>query len=227
MELETALYLDQIKTWPQSGQRIMASYDQNTIVVYQAYKPTIAEAILKAQNFHDPICVAAGFSLTRMTWIKTNFLWMMYRSGWARKSNQERILAIRLTRKGFEEILENALKINASHRIKDKNDEDLWRAPTNPIRKVVLQWDPDHMPDGEKIVARRAVQLGLSNDILMKFSTEYIVNVTDVTEFVHEQYERCLIKGKPFRDVSRLEIPLEREFVPSQVDICKHIFLTI
>jgi len=88
----------------QSGQRIIASYNQNRIVVYKVYKPTIAEAILNAQSFHNPICVATGFSLTRMTPINANFLWMMYRSGWVRKSNQERILAIRLTRKGFEEI---------------------------------------------------------------------------------------------------------------------------
>ncbi len=40
--------------------------------------------------------------MNRMTWIKPNFLWMMYRSGWAVKKNQERILAIKLTKKGFE-----------------------------------------------------------------------------------------------------------------------------
>jgi len=26
--------------------------------------------------------------MNRMTWIKPNFLWMMYRSGWASKKNQ-------------------------------------------------------------------------------------------------------------------------------------------
>ncbi|MFM7854759.1 MAG: DUF4291 family protein [Flammeovirgaceae bacterium] len=30
----------------------------------------------------------AGLSLNRMTWMKPNFLWMMYRSGWATKHNQ-------------------------------------------------------------------------------------------------------------------------------------------
>ena len=36
------------------------------------------------------------YSTTRMTWIKPNFLWMMYRSGWAEKKGQENILAIYL-----------------------------------------------------------------------------------------------------------------------------------
>ena len=49
------------------------------------------------------------FSYSRMSWIKTNFLWMMYRCGWATKRNQERVLAIRITRQGFEEILSKAL----------------------------------------------------------------------------------------------------------------------
>ena len=48
------------------------------------------------------------FKFERMSWIKTNFLWMMYRCGWASKKNQERVLAITISREGFEEILANA-----------------------------------------------------------------------------------------------------------------------
>ena len=44
-----------------------------------------------------------------MSWIKTNFLWMMYRSGWACKPGQERVLAVRITREGFDSILAKAL----------------------------------------------------------------------------------------------------------------------
>ena len=40
-----------------------------------------------------------------MTWIKPSFLWMMYRSGWGTKTDQERILAIDITREGFNTIL--------------------------------------------------------------------------------------------------------------------------
>jgi hypothetical protein len=100
-----------------------------------------------------------------MTWIKTNFLWMMYRSGWASKRFQERILAIRLTRKGFEEILMKA----------------------NGDGSVRLQWDPDHTPSGDKISERRAIQLGLRGDAAEKFSREYVVSISDMTDFVREQ----------------------------------------
>ena len=35
-----------------------------------------------------------------MTWIKPSFLWMMERSNWGRKSGQECVLAVRITRAG-------------------------------------------------------------------------------------------------------------------------------
>ncbi len=118
-------------------------------------------------DFHADEVRQAGYSTSRMTWIKTNFLWMMYRSGWASKPSQERILAITITRRGFDEILLNAAT---------KGD--------GPVR---LQWDPDHNPDGSKVPDRRAIQLGLRREMLEKFSREFIVKVDDVTEFVKEQ----------------------------------------
>ncbi|MGW3630476.1 DUF4291 family protein, partial [Streptomyces sp. NPDC005122] len=37
-----------------------------------------------------------------MTWIKPSFLWMMYRCGWGSKEGQETVLAVEITREGFE-----------------------------------------------------------------------------------------------------------------------------
>ena len=72
-------------------------------MVYQAFCPQIAAFAVKNGKFGGP-----GYSFQRMTWIKTNFMWMMYRSGWAGKRDQERILAIRLSLEGFDTILANA-----------------------------------------------------------------------------------------------------------------------
>jgi len=44
-----------------------------------------------------------------MTWIKPNFLWMMYRNGWGTKEGQEYVLAIHLKKSAFEKYLENAV----------------------------------------------------------------------------------------------------------------------
>jgi len=76
--------------------QIRAAYTAETITVYQAYSPAIAEPAVRAG------CFVAPFKRDRMTWIKPSFLWMMYRCGWATKPGQERVLAVEITRAGFE-----------------------------------------------------------------------------------------------------------------------------
>jgi hypothetical protein len=45
------------------------------ILVYQAFKPEIGKYAVEHQRFTG----CPGYSSTRMTWIKPNFLWMMFR----------------------------------------------------------------------------------------------------------------------------------------------------
>ncbi len=92
-------YLDQESDWPRSGRHILAQFDDDSIYVYQAYRPSIARFAVEHQAF------GGDFSFGRMSWIKPNFLWMMYRSGWATKEGQEHILAVRLRRAFFDELL--------------------------------------------------------------------------------------------------------------------------
>lgn len=82
---------------------IRATYDRDTIVIYQAYASAIADSALKAQKFVEP------FSFSRMTWIKPSFLWLMHRSNWGTKSGQERTLAVTLSRAGWESALSRAV----------------------------------------------------------------------------------------------------------------------
>jgi hypothetical protein len=188
-------YLEHRITWPVRGNHILADFDEETITVYQAYNKEIADAIVKNQNLHAEECLNSGYRFTRMSWIKTNFLWMMYRSNWAQKKNQERVLAFRITRTGFDEILANAVinLMSAPKAMKneipvaEKGDE----LNTAKVRKVVLQWDPDRQANMDKLVTRRAIQLGLSDEMLIKFSKEFIVSVCDITDFVHQQYDKC------------------------------------
>lgn len=100
MTTPTERYLDQKKRWPSSGKHILASFDEETIVVYQAYSPTIG--LFAVRNG----CFGGEFSYTRVSWIKPNFLWMMYRSDWGRSSGQEVVLAVRLRRTFFDSLLE-------------------------------------------------------------------------------------------------------------------------
>jgi hypothetical protein len=69
-------YLDQQQRWPSSGRHILACFDEESIVVYQAYSPAIGRFAARHGYF------GGEFSYSRMSWIKPNFLWMMYRSNW-------------------------------------------------------------------------------------------------------------------------------------------------
>ncbi|CAK7031671.1 MAG: hypothetical protein MEFUS_01219 [Fusobacterium varium] len=89
--------------YEEQEKRIYAVYDAKTIRVYQAYRNEIAGEAIKLGTFGE------HFSLTRMTWIKPSFLWMMYRCGWVEKENQERVLVIDIKREGFNEIAKKSV----------------------------------------------------------------------------------------------------------------------
>ena len=73
--------------------------------------------------------------------MKTNFLWMMYRSEWGTKYNQQHILAIRLRRSAFDSYLAQA--IHSSHKGPPKNAKIDSKTKTHR-GTVRLQWDSDH-----------------------------------------------------------------------------------
>jgi hypothetical protein len=178
MTLITDAYLAQRDRWPASGRTILAQYDERTIVVYQAYRPEIGLAAARTGRFGD------GWKRDRMTWIKPNFLWMMYRCGWATKQDQEVVLALRLRRDGFESLLSAA--VPSSFDPMRYSSEEAWRVAVKSS-EVRLQWDPDHDPYGAPL-ERRAIQLGLRGKALAAFANEWIVGIEDVSDFVKKQH---------------------------------------
>lgn len=153
----------------------MASFNDETIRVYQAYSNTIADAALRHGRFVSP-----PFKMSRMTWIKPSFLWMMYRAGWGHKDEgQQRILAIDILRSGFTWALAHSCP---SHRDELISPEE-WRAlkERTPVR---VQWDPDrdllHRP-----LERRAIQVGLSGEAVKRYVEEWTTHITDITELAH------------------------------------------
>ncbi len=103
MALLTEHYSTSVARLPKTGRHIVAQYDEASVVVYQAYRPAIAKFAVEHGYF------GGEFSFNRMSWIKPNFLWMMYRSGWGTKAGQEVILAIRIKRSAFEMLLAAAV----------------------------------------------------------------------------------------------------------------------
>lgn len=198
-QMRIKLYQEQLDSWPQSGRHILAQFDSETIYIYQAYRPAIAGYALARQQF------GGEFSFSRMSWIKPNFLWMMFRSGWATKQDQEHVLAVRLKRSFFDELLRS--NVPSTYDPKRFGTHERWRAAVESS-EVRLQWDPDHDPLGRP-VARRAVQLGLRGETLRNYATREIVSIDDITAFVAEQ--RLRLRD----DLADLHLPEECVYRPS------------
>lgn len=198
MTLQTINYLEQKKNIPQSGQVILGQQTNDLIVVYQAYNKQIAEYATTNQKLGGN-----HFSYNRMSWIKPNFLWMMYRCGWAEKENQENVIAIWIKQSDFEIILDNAVYSSFQESIYESKGK--WKNELEQ-KNVRLQWDPDHDPFGNK-QERRAIQLGLKGDTLKVFGEEMIQKIENITNFVKTQ--------KQFVDKSKIEnliVPTERPY---------------
>lgn len=175
--LTTASYAEQMKSWPQAGQHILAQFDDETIIVYQAYSPTIGQFAVENGRF------GGEFKYSRMSWIKPNFLWMMYRSQWGQAEGQEVILAIRLRRQFFDSLLAQAVPSSFDAQAFGSRDDWASAVARSDVR---LQWDPDHLPTGEKC-ERRAIQLGLRGAALEAYGKREILQIVDMTAFVAEQ----------------------------------------
>lgn len=201
VNLVTEPWRDQAKLWPREGRHLLAQFDERSVVVYQAYKPSIGAFAAKNGFF------GGDFSLGRMSWIKTSFLWMMFRSGWGTKENQEVTLAVRLRRDAFEAILARAVPSTFDARLFAGEAE--WKAAV-ASSDVRLQWDPDHHPSGAPL-ERRAIQLGLRGDVLRSYAREWIVAIEDVSDFVREQ--RALVEARAYE---RLVTPRERAYPVSE-----------
>ncbi len=208
MKIELRKYNEQIVQWPESGYHIMAQYDNEQIIVYQSYRKEIGDFAVKNQFF------GGEFSLTRMTWIKPNFLWMMYRNGWGTKDGQEVVLAIHLKIEAFQKYLQNAVYSSYDDSIEISREEWQSQVKTSSVR---LQWDPDHDPYGNKL-ERRAIQIGLRDDFIKSFANEDIVLIEDISGFVKEQYE--FVQNQ---ELEKLMIPAEKPFVFNDKELNKKL----
>lgn len=204
MKLKTKPYKDQIKDWPQTGHHIMAQFDEEKVIVYQSYRPEIGHFAAKNQFF------GGAFSLNRMTWIKPNFLWMMYRNGWGTKEGQEVVLAIHLKREAFERYINEA--VYSSYQDDVYKDREDWK---NAVKNsnIRLQWDPDHDPYGAKL-ERRAIQLGIRNKEIEKYAKDDILQIEDISEFVKEQHQYVLNN-----ELDKLVIPQEEPYLPKDKNV--------
>lgn len=178
---------------------IRADYDSKSIVVYQAYNAQIALPAIKNQTFQTP------FSFNRMTWIKPSFLWLMERSNWAQKSGQEYILAIRISRTGWEKALRQGVLTSPEKRVYP--DGPTWQRQFEDA-KVHIQWDPERSLRGQK-QEHGSIQVGISRFLIDEFVKEWITEIKDYTPLVKKIHELC--KAGKYEQAKRF-LPNEKPY---------------
>ncbi|MFJ4410482.1 DUF4291 domain-containing protein [Streptomyces sp. NPDC088910] len=181
------------------ARRVRALHTPTTITVYQAYAPAIGLPAARDGRF------PAAWSRDRMTWIKPSFLWMMYRCGWGAKAGQETVLAVEITRDGFEWALRHAC---LSHYSPDVHaDRDAWRRQLKgaPAR---VQWDPER-DVRLRPLPYRSLQLGLSGEAVREYADTWIVGIRDVTPLAREVHR--LVGAGDVEGAERL-VPEERAY---------------
>lgn len=105
---------------------------------------------------------------------------MMYRAGWGFKDEgQKRLLAIDITREGFEWAIEHSCLSHADQLMSKQE----WEVKKNasPVR---IQWDPQRDLLLQPL-AYRAIQLGLSKEAVNLYVNQWVQKITDVTPLVH------------------------------------------
>jgi hypothetical protein len=182
---------------------IRADYDAETIVMYQAYAAAIAEPALAAQRFVAP------FSFGRMTWIKPSFLWLMHRSNWGRKAGQERILAVRIRRSGWEQALSLAVLTSPEATVFRSSDE--WTRAF-AAAKVHIQWDTERNIRGAAL-PYYSIQIGIGRDLIRDYAEKWVVAIEDRTTLVRKMYQH-LQAGRADSAVKLL--PRERPYAVDQ-----------
>ncbi|MFL1376882.1 DUF4291 domain-containing protein [Nocardiopsis protaetiae] len=187
--------------------QIRARYTDTTVTVHQTYSPRLGLPAAREGRF------PAAWKRGRMTWIKPSFLWMMYRCGWGLKQDQETVLAVEITREGFEWALRHAC---LSHYTSDVHtDRDAWKRElaAAPAR---VQWDPErdlHL----RPLEHRSLQLGLAGEASTRYADEWIVSITDATPTARAVHD--LVRGGDLEGAAAL-LPDERPYpdVPGLLD---------
>lgn len=158
------------------------------VTVYQAYNAEIASQAVARQRLD----ASARFRTTRMTWIKPSWGWMMYRAGYSYKDpNQARILALRMRREHFLELLKRGVLSHDALRSAAAADgalcskgEEVPKESTAE-EEVRIQWDPERSARLEKL-GYRSIQIGVPAALQARWVEEWIMGIEDVTEKARE-----------------------------------------
>ena len=199
-------------------QQFVGEHDPTGVWVYQAFNADIAEYAVIHQRLGGP-----AFKPERMTWIKPSFAWVLYRSGYARKHNQERILKLKVPHAAMAKLL---AQCTCKHGGGGSNGRVQW----DPARDLLSSEEKGKACLPRVRLRERAIQIGLRGPLSKEY-VDSVVAIEDVTGLAHRVqavHEALLCRQGRGRDraksaeaarqelaVLRGDLPSERPYMPA------------
>jgi hypothetical protein len=185
-----------------NAQVFHGEWDSEGVYVYQAFNDAIADWALDHQRFGGP-----DFNVNRMTWVKPSFAWVLYRSGYGHKHNQNRVLKVKLPHDAAALLL---TRCDCGHSGGGSNGRVQW----DPARDL-LEADGK---EPRRMLRRRAIQIGLKGSL----SEQYVastLSIEDVTPLAHKVGTAHGVKAKKvsaeMMAALAAELPNERTYTPA------------
>lgn len=181
----------------------IGEWDDEGVYFYQAFNAEIAEYALTNQKFGGP-----NFNPLRMTWIKPSLAWALYRSGYATKVNQERLLKIKLSHATVVEILDNC-------RQGQGKGGGAGRVQWDPARDLFSTEGKKPHVCPRKMLRDRAIQIGVKA-WLSKLYVDRVLSIEDKTELAHRIRDaHVAVNTAEAMEALAAELPRERPYTPA------------
>lgn len=181
-----------------------AEWDDEGVFFYQAFNDDIADWALEHQKLGGP-----EFKPLRMTWIKPSFAWVLYRSHYGQKHNQQRILKIKISHDSLAKLLSRCV---CGH----GHGGTLGRVQWDPERDILSSVDGK---EPRKMLRQRAIQIGLSKKLSEQY-VESILEIQDVTALANRvgaAHKRLATNPKSNDEIMQSiipDLPVERPYIP-------------
>jgi hypothetical protein len=156
--------------------RLLATFDERSVVVWQAHRHEVADEALRRQRFGGEL-----WRTDRVTRFRVSLPSLLARTTWATRQGRERILAVRLARVGFDAILRQAVPAEFDPEVYPTRGA--WHLATR-YANVTVSWHRDVDPAGCEC-GWDTPRMGLREHALRSFTDEWVEGVEDVTSWVH------------------------------------------
>ncbi len=188
---------------PAVGSQLLLQSDAETVVVYQAFDEGVGSHAVKTGHFGG-----RAWRMDRRSAVRTSLPDVLHRANWGERKGKEWILAIRLRRSGFDQLLRQAIHRTFPPGLYESKRS--WELATR-YSQVSWEWAPDRDLQGN-VLGRLAGRLGMRDAALANFATVWIEEIVDLSDWARQS-----------RGAADLEVPTSAPYEMTDVALLERL----